>query len=278
MPISVRVCLLSAACLFTISQTSCQRGPNAQVRQSMYRSQQLYSQNSELAMQRDQFQQSANALQHERDQLAMRAQTLESNLNIANKRLDNLNVERSEMQQRYVSLMKTAKGQPSPLNGEDTRRFQELADKYPDFEFDPHTGVSKFHSDILFDSGSDVIKSSATEIMAQFASIMNDGNAQRLNILVVGHTDDKAISKASTQRQHRTNWHLSTNRANSVVLALSKNGVKQDRMGAAGYSMFQPVVPNQNDSARQKNRRVEIFVLAPDAVVAGWDPNPTLLN
>ena len=49
-------------------------------------------------------------------------------------------------------------------------------------------------------------------------------------------------------------------------------------MGAAGYSMFQPVVPNSNDSARQKNRRVEIFVLAPDAVVAGWDPNPTLLN
>jgi|TARA_R110000868_G_scaffold411781_1_gene710207 chemotaxis protein MotB len=244
----------------------------------MYRSQQLYDQNSELAMQRDQFQQSANALQHERDQLAMRAQSLESNLNIANKRLDNLNAERSEMQQRYVSLMKKAKGQPSPLDGEATRRFQELADKYPDFEFDPITGVSKFHSDILFSSGSDNLKPAAQEILNQFAAIMNDGNAKRLNVLVVGHTDDKPISKASTQRQHRTNWHLSTNRANSVVLTLSKFGVKQERMGAAGYSMFQPVVPNQNDSARQKNRRVEIFVLAPDAVVAGWDPNPTLLN
>ncbi|MCH9725178.1 MAG: OmpA family protein [Planctomycetes bacterium] len=278
MPIIIRVCLLSAICLFTISLTSCQRGPNAQVRQSMYRSQQLYNQGMELAMQRDQFQQSANALQHERDQLAMRAQSLESNLNIANKRLDNLNAERSEMQQRYVSLMKTAKGQPSPLDGEATRRFQELADKYPDFEFDPITGVSKFHSDILFDSGSDVLKSSAKEILDQFAAIMNDGNAKRLNVLVVGHTDDKPISKAKTQRQHRTNWHLSTNRANSVVLSLSKFGVTQGRMGAAGYSMYQPVVPNENDSARQKNRRVEIFVLAPDAVVAGWDPNPTLLN
>lgn len=278
MPTIVRVCLLSAACLFTVSQSACQRGPNAQVRQSMYRSQQLYQQNSELAMQRDQFQQSANALQHERDQLAMRAQSLESNLNIANKRLDNLNVERSEMQQRYVSLMKKAKGQPSPLDGDATRRFQELADKYPDFEFDPTTGVSKFHSDILFDSGSDVLKSSATEILTQFAAIMNDGTSKRLNVLVVGHTDDKRISKAKTQRKHPTNWHLSTNRANSVVLSLSKYGVEQARMGSAGYSMFQPVVPNQNDSARQKNRRVEIFVLAPDAVVAGWDPNPTLLN
>lgn len=278
MPIIVRVYLLSAVCLFTVSQTSCNRGPNAQVRQSMYRSQQLYDQSMELAMQRDQFQQSANALQHERDQLAMRAQSLESNLNIANKRLDNLNTERSEMQQRYVSLMKTAKGQPSPLDGEATRRFQELANKYPDFEFDPHTGVSKFHSDILFGSGSDTLKPSAKEILNQFAAIMNDGNAKRLNVLVVGHTDDKPISKASTQRQHKTNWHLSTNRANSVVLSLSKYGVEQARMGSAGYSMFQPVVPNQNDSARQKNRRVEIFVLAPDAVVAGWDPNPTLLH
>ncbi len=278
MPIIIRVCLLSAVCIFTISQSSCQRGPNAQVRQSMYRSQQLYNQGMDLAMQRDQIQQSANALQHERDQLAMRAQTLESNLNIANKRLDNLNAERSEMQQRYVSLMKTAKGQPSPLDGEATRRFQELAEKYPDFEFDPHTGVSKFHSDILFDSGSDVLKSSAKEILDQFAAIMNDGNAKRLNVLVVGHTDDKPISKATTQRQHRTNWHLSTNRANSVVLSLSKFGVQQGRMGSAGYSMYQPVTPNENDSARQQNRRVEIFVLAPDAVVAGWDPNPTLLN
>lgn len=278
MPIIIRVCLLSAVCIFTISQSSCQRGPNAQLRQSMYRSQQLYNQGMDLAMQRDQFQQSANALQHERDQLAMRAQTLESNLNIANKRLDNLNAERSEMQQRYVSLMKTAKGQPSPLDGEATRRFQELAEKYPDFEFDPHTGVSKFHSDILFDSGSDVLKSSAKEILDQFAAIMNDGNAKRLNVLVVGHTDDKPISKATTQRQHRTNWHLSTNRANSVVLSLSRFGVEQARMGSAGYSMYQPVTPNENDSARQQNRRVEIFVLAPDAVVAGWDPNPTLLN
>ncbi len=278
MPIIVRVCLLSAVCLFTVSLTSCNRGPNAQVRQSMYRSQQLYDQGQELAMQRDQFQQSANALQHERDQLAMRAQTLESNLNIANKRLDNLNSERSEMQQRYVSLMKKAKGQPSPLDGEATRRFQELADKYPDFEFDPSTGVSKFHSDILFDSGSDVLKPSAKEILNQFAAIMNDGNAKRLNVLVVGHTDDKPISKANTQRHHPTNWHLSTNRANSVLLSLSKYGVQQARMGSAGYSMFQPVTPNKNDSARQKNRRVEIFVLAPDAVVAGWDPNPTLLH
>ena len=47
-------------------------------------------------------------------------------------------------------------------------------------------------------------------------------------------------------------------------------------MGAAGYSMYQPVVPNKDAPSRQKNRRVEIFVLAPDAAVAGWDPATSL--
>jgi chemotaxis protein MotB len=42
-------------------------------------------------------------------------------------------------------------------------------------------------------------------------------------------------------------------------------------MGVAGYSMHQPARPNTSDSARQENRRVEIFVLAPDAAVAGRD-------
>ena len=37
--------------------------------------------------------------------------------------------------------------------------------------------------------------------------------------------------------------------------------------------MFQPVADNKDEASRRKNRRVEVFVLAPDAVVAGWDPN-----
>ena len=39
-------------------------------------------------------------------------------------------------------------------------------------------------------------------------------------------------------------------------------------MGVAGYSMFQPVAPNDSDESRQRNRRVEIYILAPDAQVA----------
>lgn len=194
---------------------------------------------------------------------------LEERLRIANQRIDNLASERNQLQERFVKMLKGGK---SPLSSETTKRFEELAKKYPEFEFDPVTGVSKFNTDILFGSGSSDIRNEAGPLLQEFASIMNQGEAKKLNILVVGHTDDKPILKKATQTRHATNWHLSTNRANSVLLALSKQGLSEGRMGCAGYSMFQPVVANKDEDSRQRNRRVEIFVLAPDAVVAGWDP------
>lgn len=261
----------------------CSAVPMQALRQSQIRAAQLYQQNRALAAERDQANLMAQSAAAEKAQLAQQmAQrnsefqqqiaSLQSSLNIANSRIENYNSERSELQQKLVSALNQLKNQPNPLSAEATRRFQELAKKYPDFEFDPQTGVSKFHSDILFDSGSAQLKSQGTPLLREFAEILNHGDAKRLNILVVGHTDDKPIGKPSTRQQHPTNWHLSTDRANSVVLQLAKSGIGEKRMGVAGYSMYQPIVPNTDDKARQKNRRVEIFVLAPDAVVAGWDP------
>ena len=71
--------------------------------------------------------------------------------------------------------------------------------------------------------------------------------------------------KASTKAKHPTNWHLSTDRANSVLLSLKKHGLDERRMRAAGASMFENVADNKDPKARAKNRRVEIYVLAPDA-------------
>lgn len=229
--------------------------PASALRSSQLQAQRLYFQNQQLASE------------------AARAGQLEAQVNILNQRVANLAAERSALRDRYASLLERARLQGNPLSGDLTRRFQELAQRYPDFEFDPETGVSKFHADILFASGSDQLRPSAQPILQEFANIMNDGAAQHLNILVVGHTDDQPISKQTTRARHETNWHLSTNRANSVITALQRFGVKPDRMGAAGYSQFQPLVSNRDEQTRQRNRRVEIFVLAPDAIVAGCEPH-----
>jgi chemotaxis protein MotB len=277
MPRSARFPLLAALGLLACLPTGCSSVPRMQhaLRQSQLRALQLHQHNQTLVAERDQAGLLAQSVTAEKQNLEQQLASLQSNLDTANQRLANLNSERSQLQDRYVSLLNQAKNGPSPLSNETTRRLEDLKRKYPDFDFDPQTGVSKFHSDILFASGSTDIKPTALPMLREFAAIMNQGDASRLNILVVGHTDDRPIAKAATKQRHPTNWHLSTNRANSVVMALSGAGVKDGRMGSAGYSMFQPVVPNKDDKARQMNRRVEIFVLAPDAVVAGWEPGIT---
>ena len=184
-------------------------------------------------------------------------------------RIDNLKNGMSKMQEHHQALIERLRKGDSPLGPGITRRLQDLSGRYPNFEFDPATGVSKFHADILFDVGSAQVKRQGTRLLQEFAAIMNEGDARGLNVLVVGHTDDRRIAQGSTRQVHPTNWHLSTNRANSVVLRLARFGIAENRLGAAGYSMHQPVTPNTDDHRRQMNRRVEIYVLAPDAAVAG---------
>jgi len=259
-----RMCMLISACGLTMF-AGCQGVSQQYLQQSQLRTQMMYRQNQQLMMERNGLSQNAGALSAEN-------QALKQNLDLANQRLANIQNSNSQLEDRVKNLLTGARSGNSPLSDDSTRRLEELRRKYPQFEFDPATGVSKFDSDLLFALGSDDVRPEGCQVLEEFARIMNQPDAQHLRVLVVGHTDDKPISKASTKSRHPTNWHLSTNRANSVVLTLRKSGVIEKRMEAAGCSMFQPVAPNSDDKSRAKNRRVEIFVLAPDAAIAGWDP------
>ncbi|GAB4159448.1 MAG: hypothetical protein Tsb009_36770 [Planctomycetaceae bacterium] len=257
MPITLRLFVFSVIGLALFGQTACNMVPYQAMRRSQLRALQLY--------------QEKEALSQHNQSLSQQLANSEARLQTANQRINNLNNERSTLRERMLGLIKRNSG--NPLGRNSTRRLQDLAQKYKNFEFDPETGISKFHSDVLFASGSAAIKPSGLKLLREFAEIMNDPDSKNLNVLVVGHTDDKPIANASTRRRHPTNWHLSTNRANTVVLTLGKFGIKENRLGSAGYSLYQPVVPNKDERSRQMNRRVEIYVLAPDAVVAGrWDP------
>ncbi|HET6424515.1 MAG TPA: OmpA family protein [Planctomycetaceae bacterium] len=249
--------------------SACHCGPDRYLTQAQLRAQQMYHQNQQLASQRDGYGQTLGALSAEKQRLEQQAAALKANLDVANQRLGNLAAANEQLEQKYKNILTSSRD--NPLSNDQIKRFEDLRKKYPEFEFDPETGVSKFSTDLLFASGSDQVTARSQQILNEFAAIMNNADAKHLKVLVVGHTDDKAISKQTTANKHPTNWHLSTNRADAVVLALRKAGINEGRMGAAGYSMNQPIAPNANDANRQKNRRVEIFVLAPDASIAGID-------
>ena len=250
---------LAAYCLIgaiTVPLSGCcgSMAPRTSLRQSQFRANQLYGQNKGMAQESDQYKRMMAQLQQQNDQLR-------GNLKIANDRIDNLNSERAQFAERYNRLA----SQKNPLSPEANARFKDLAHRFPGVEFNEQTGVAKLDSDLLFDPGSDDVRANADAVLNGISSILNDGATKQLRVQIVGHTDDRPISKASTKAKHPTNWHLSTDRANSVLLALKKHGIDERRMRSAGASFYESVADNKDPKARAKNRRVEIYVLAPEA-------------
>jgi chemotaxis protein MotB len=259
---------------FALMPLGCQSGPpRFALQQSQLRAQQLYQQNKALAMERNSLGASANQLSADKMALEQKYMAAKQGLDAANARLDNLASSNNQLEERMRTLLTSNKPGSNPLSADSNRRLEELRRKYKDFDFDPQTGVSKFSTDLLFASGSDELQPKAKQVLEEFAQIMNQGDARNLKVLVSGHTDDKPVKHESTAKRHHDNMGLSAHRALSVERALERAGISGSRMGVSGYGPHQPVVPNSNDQGRQKNRRVEIYVLAPDASVASaWDP------
>ena len=106
---------------------------------------------------------------------------------------------------------------------------------------------------LLFDSGSAVVKPSAGPLLKDLATtLIADG---RHRIEVQGNTDDVPVSGRYT-----SNWNLSVDRAANVANEFVKDGVSGGRMRATGFSQYNTVASNQSSSGRQLNRRVELFL------------------
>lgn len=156
-------------------------------------------------------------------------------------------------------------------------RLADLAQRYPFLQYDPATGISKFDTDVLFDSGDASLKPQGDQILSEFADIFRSPEARELKIMVVGHADAQGIKGRELRERYPNNWHLSAGRALAVADQLRKAGIPESRMGVAGFGQYQPVSSNDREETRQLNRRVEIFVLGPETPVVGWvDSNPRM--
>jgi chemotaxis protein MotB len=149
-----------------------------------------------------------------------------------------------------------------PLPPEMNMLLQDFAKTSDMIDFDAATGMLKFKSDLLFDSGSDDVQTAAAESIKALADIMNTEDAKQFDLVIVGHTDDVPIKKAETLRNHPSNWHLSVHRSISVEKTLESSGISPQRIAVKGYGEYRPVEPNQpNKKGNPVNRRVEIFII-----------------
>lgn len=224
----------------------------------------LYAENQRLLAACEEASQMMAGADHERQSLMSQLGEAQSQVATAEERLKNLMTERNQLTDRYAKSL----SEETLLVGGSADSALEAAG----FEYDPATGLHKYQSDILFDLGSDVLRSEAGPIIKEFASSTISGAARGMRILVVGHTDDQNIVRPETAAKHPTNWHLSTDRADAVILQLQKQGVEAERIAAMGYSEFHPLESSVTESARQRNRRVELFVVPNDPALAKWDP------
>ena len=111
-----------------------------------------------------------------------------------------------------------------------------------------------FDSGILFDIDKSDLRPVSQTNLAELAKILN--KYPDTNILVEGHTDDTGTDDY--------NMTLSKDRAQSVALNLATLEVKSARFSTEGYGETQPIAMNDTPEGRQKNRRVDIAVIAND--------------
>lgn len=108
---------------------------------------------------------------------------------------------------------------------------------------------------VLFPSGSKRLKKEGREALEKVAEVLKGVDRE---FLIAGHTDDVPVKRGG---RFKNNWELSTARAVTVVQLLTKEGVPAERLAAAGFGEFDPLVPNDTKENRAKNRRLEIILL-----------------
>lgn len=233
----------------------------------------LRTQNRSLSQQHQaQATQIENLQTHNRkveDQLARAEESLallEERQGLTQQQLANFRHEREQLHEHFRSLA----AWKTPVPPEVNKRLAEISQRFNALQFDAKTGIGKLDTDILFDSGSEDLKPGGERVLAELVQLMKSPEAKDLKMMVVGHTDDRAIAGRPVREKFPTNFHLSAGRALSVADHLRRLGMPEDRMGVAGFGKYQPLASNVTPQDRRKNRRVEIFVMPMDVPVIGW--------
>ena len=113
---------------------------------------------------------------------------------------------------------------------------------------------------MLYQSGSYEINDRAEQTLSKIAKIIMD--YRNYDVLIEGNTDNVPVNNASDKMKNiRNNWDLSCLRASSVAQYLQTHfGVDPKRLTAGGRGEYNPLVANDTDLGKQRNRRTQIII------------------
>ena len=116
-----------------------------------------------------------------------------------------------------------------------------------------------FDADMTFATGKAALSATAKTALAKFAAQMATSDMINTDIQIKGHTDNTGSAAV--------NEKLSLQRAQAVGTVLKSNSISSSRIIEEGCSYNEPVADNSTATGRKQNRRVEVYVLATDAMV-----------
>jgi chemotaxis protein MotB len=124
----------------------------------------------------------------------------------------------------------------------------------PNIETEPNGVRITLSSSSLFPAGSSKMNRDSTFALSAIAQILK---IAPYRIVITGHTDDLPVQG----KQFESNWELAGARASSVLRFLSKvHDVPERKMSAVSMADQRPLVENDTEENRQRNRRVEILI------------------
>ncbi|KQR71756.1 OmpA family protein [Pedobacter sp. Leaf176] len=116
--------------------------------------------------------------------------------------------------------------------------------------------IVKFDSGILFDFDKTALKDAAKTNVQSLAASLNQ--YPDTDIKIIGHTDSRGTEQY--------NQGLSERRAAAVKAYAVSQGVPSSRLVTIGKGFAEPIADNETDAGRAANRRVEIVIVANDAL------------
>ena len=124
----------------------------------------------------------------------------------------------------------------------------------PKKEEDTGEVLADVFDNLNFEFGKAEIKNDSLPYLDKLADTLL--KAKNWTIEIQGHTDDKGSDEF--------NLKLSQNRADAVKNYLVSKGIVADTITAKGFGESVPLVANDSDANREKNRRVEFKITKPN--------------
>jgi chemotaxis protein MotB len=201
---------------------------------------QAVSKNKELQASLDAANKDKEQLQSEKSALEQTAKDHEAMAQQLGTKLAEQQKSVEDMKATYESLVGNLKGELD--SGK--LQVQQLRD-----------GISvNLAQDILFKSGSANLDKSGKELLLKVSDQLK---ASPFQILVTGHTDNQKIGPALAAR-YPTNWELGGARAAVIVRLFEGAGIGPERLAAVSFADSRPRESNDTPAGREKNRRIEI--------------------